>query len=127
LTNVLFVCFFYSSLFPFVFFYGFAILVLQYYTDKYCLLRIWRHSAAIGPRLARISRRYFFTLAATVFIVSSAYSWAQFPYDNLCDKEGSTERVLHKDFDNVHLLDGSLRNITVHQNAAVYYCSQSIL
>lgn len=100
--------------------------MVQYYTDKYCLVRIWRRAAAIGPRLARISRRYFFTLAVMVFIVSSAYSWAQFPYDNVCDKEGSTERVLQKKFDNVLLLDGSLRNITVHQNTAVYYCSQDI-
>jgi hypothetical protein len=100
--------------------------VVQYYTDKYCLVRIWRRSAAIGPSLARISRRYFFTLAVMVFIVSSAFAWAQFPYDNLCDKEAGTERVLHKKFDNILLLDGSLVNITVHQNTAVYYCSQDI-
>ena len=31
------------------------------------------------------SRRFFFTGAALSFCVMSAYAFAQFPYDNLCD------------------------------------------
>ena len=57
LTKVLFVCFFYSSLFPASFFFGFAILLVQYYTDKFCLLRIWGFSPSLGSNLARYSRR----------------------------------------------------------------------
>ncbi|CAB9497647.1 protease [Seminavis robusta] len=126
LANILFVCFFYSALYPAVFLFGFAILVVQYYTDKYLLVRVWRQSAAIGPRLARISRRYFFNLAMVVFIVSSAYSWAQFPYDNVCDKVGDTERVLQKTFENVSFLNGTVDTITIDQDTPVYFCSQDI-
>jgi len=122
MTNILFVCFFYSSMLPAVFFFGFAILMVQYYTDRYCLLRIWRRAPAIGPNLARISRRYFFSIALVVFICSSAFAWAQFPYDNVCDKIGSTERVLQMEYINVRLLDGSLVNVTVAQETPVYHC-----
>lgn len=124
MTNILFVCFFYSALFPPASLFGFAILQIQYYTDKFCIVRIWRRGPAIGPHLARISRRYFFSAALVVFICSSAFTWAQFPYDNVCDKEGegSTERLSQKKFDNVRLLDGSVVNVTVSQEQPVYHC-----
>jgi hypothetical protein len=37
-TKVLFLCFFYSALLPSTFFFCSAILIVQYYTDKYCLM-----------------------------------------------------------------------------------------
>jgi hypothetical protein len=37
-TKVLFVCFFYSALFPSTFFFCGAILIVQYYADKFCLM-----------------------------------------------------------------------------------------
>ena len=80
LSNILFVCCFYSALFPAVFVFGFAIMLVQYFTDKFCLVRVWRMAPSVGANIARISRRYFFNIALVVFIASSAYSWAQFPY-----------------------------------------------
>jgi hypothetical protein len=38
MTKVLFLCFFYSALYPAAFFFCAAILLAQYYTDKYCLM-----------------------------------------------------------------------------------------
>merc|ERR1712228_449133 len=105
---------------------GFAILLVQYYTDRYCLVRIWKRAPAIGANLSRISRRYFFSAALVVFICSSAFAWAQFPYDNVCDKVGSIERVSQTEFDNVRLLDGSLISITISQVHPVYHCSQDL-
>lgn len=78
LTKVLFVCFFYSALFPASFLFGFAILFVQYHVDKFCLLRIWGFSPSLGSSLAKYSRRYFFTGATVAFIISSSYAWAQF-------------------------------------------------
>lgn len=37
-TKVLFLCFFYSALFPYTFFFCAAILIVQYYVDKFCLM-----------------------------------------------------------------------------------------
>lgn len=125
LTNVLFVCCFYSALFPSVFVFGFAILVVQYYTDKFCLVRIWRRAPFIGSNLARISRRYFFNIALVVFISSSAYAWAQFPYNNLCDRDTGAAHTSTQEFNNAVLLNGTVANITVGEEA-VYFCSQDV-
>jgi hypothetical protein len=38
MTKILFLCFFYSAIFPSCFFFGGAILFAQYYSDKYCLM-----------------------------------------------------------------------------------------
>lgn len=78
MTKVLFVCFFYSALFPASFLFGFVILLVQYHVDKFCLLRIWGFSPSLGNSLAVYSRRYFFTGATVAFIIASAYAWAQF-------------------------------------------------
>jgi hypothetical protein len=37
MTKVLFVVVFYSALIPSAFFFGAAILIVQYFSDKYCL------------------------------------------------------------------------------------------
>ena len=87
LTKVLFVCFYYSALYPAVFFFGTAILIVQYYADKFCLMRIWANSAALGSEVAKFSRKYFFTIAVVAYAVISAYAFAGFPYDNLCRKK----------------------------------------
>lgn len=84
-TKILFVVFFYSALFPPGFFFGFLILTFQYLLDKFSLVRIWSWTPLIGPELAVFSRQFFFTGAALAFCVVSAYAFAQFPYDNLCD------------------------------------------
>ena len=78
LTKVLFVCFFYSALFPASFLFGFAILLVQYHADKFCLLRVWGYSPTLGSTLAVYSRRYFFTGAGVAFMIASAYAFFQF-------------------------------------------------
>jgi hypothetical protein len=87
LTKVLFVCFYYSALYPAAFFFGTAILIGQYYTDKFCLMRIWADSASLGSEVAKFSRKYFFSFAVVAYAVISAYAFAGFPYDNLCRKD----------------------------------------
>ena len=108
---------------PSAFLYGFAILAVQYWVDKHCLVRSWSVAPAIGPNLARISRRYFFSSALVAFIFSSAYAWAQFPFDNVCEKVGNTEKVPTTSFENVQLLDGSIvPNLTISRDEPLYFC-----
>ena len=119
----------------------------RFQVDKYCLMRIWGWTPTIGPQLAKFSRRYFFYGALLAFILVSAYAWAQFPYDNICkcclfnmfgvlrivlsfnlstgdpDEPGSTDFA--RDYQNVELLDGTFRNVTVTQSEEVVFCQQS--
>ena len=150
LTNVLFLCFFYSALFPSAFFFCGATLIVQYYSDKYCLMvrnysdckhqlppsivsrhgsqRIWSSAPFLGAKLAIFSRRYFFSGALLAFVIASGYDWAQFPYDNLCDPESPTYGN-NRTFDNVVFLDPKLNaegpsSITVTQPTNVVGCNQ---
>eukprot|EP00977_Amphora_coffeiformis_P030428 scaffold46958_cov199-Amphora_coffeaeformis.AAC.1 len=109
LTKILFVVFVYSALFPAAFFFGAAILLVQYYADKYCLTRIWGWVPTIGSELPKFSRRYFFSGSILVLCILSAYAWAQFPYDNLCIPEEPSVENFAGSFANVNLplVDGS--------------------
>ncbi|CAB9497646.1 protease [Seminavis robusta] len=126
LTKVLFVCFFYSALFPASFFFGFAILLVQYYVDKICLVRIWGVAPSLGNKLAVFSRKYFFTGALVAFIISSAYAWAEFPYDNLCDPEGGTisKIIPQRNASALRFSDDKRIDVNVGQEEPVRFCHQ---
>jgi len=122
LTKILFVCFFYSALFPGAFFFGFAILTIQYYADRYCLFRIWAWTPSLGSELAKFSRRYFFSGALVAFVFVSAYAFAQFPYDKLCEPSNATTGFSGT-YNNV-LVAGVEKNITVEQDTNMIFCEQ---
>ncbi|KAL7559500.1 hypothetical protein ACA910_010314 [Epithemia clementina (nom. ined.)] len=128
LTNILFVCFFYSALFPAAFFFGAIILIVKHYTDKYCLMRIWARQPMVGSRLARFSRRYFFYGSLVASLLVSAYMWAQYPYDNVCEPANDPSFGHAKDYLNVQVLNGTrIDRITVTQDTDFRYCGQSWL
>eukprot|EP00542_Grammatophora_oceanica_P010709 CAMPEP_0194043292 /NCGR_PEP_ID=MMETSP0009_2-20130614/14957_1 /TAXON_ID=210454 /ORGANISM="Grammatophora oceanica, Strain CCMP 410" /LENGTH=944 /DNA_ID=CAMNT_0038687459 /DNA_START=167 /DNA_END=3001 /DNA_ORIENTATION=- len=127
-TKVMFLCFFYSALFPGSFFFCGAILLMQYYVDKYCLMRIWSTAPFIGSQLAVFSRRYFFSLALLAFAVVAAYSWAQFPYDNVCFGSDTGFAATYTDVQNLHweapegFADGV---VPVSKDENVLFCDQN--
>eukprot|EP00527_Entomoneis_sp_CCMP2396_P005983 CAMPEP_0198140732 /NCGR_PEP_ID=MMETSP1443-20131203/3854_1 /TAXON_ID=186043 /ORGANISM="Entomoneis sp., Strain CCMP2396" /LENGTH=982 /DNA_ID=CAMNT_0043803251 /DNA_START=336 /DNA_END=3284 /DNA_ORIENTATION=- len=125
-SKVLFLCFFYSALFPAGFFFGCAILLVQQITDKYCLMRIWGPTAAIGSQLAVFSRRYFFNGALLAYILVGAFTWAQFPYDNICDPDTNDGNDYSGTYTNVTLLSQTvLDSVSVTQSTDVQFCEQS--
>jgi len=89
MTKVLFLCFFYSIVFPQGFFFGALALFIHYWMDKFCLLRAWAPAPMIGTAISTFSRKYFFSLAVLVYAIMLSYGYATFPYDNACD--GDTE------------------------------------
>ena len=149
-TKVLFLCFFYSALFPATFFFCAAILTVQYFADKFCLMvrgyfcgmftafstllsiyiacrfhkqRIWEPAPFIGPQLAVFSRRYFFTGALLAYAIVSSYAWAQFPYDNICLPDDPISGVAGV-YENVRILNGTVTTINVVEDEAARYCNQ---
>ena len=128
MTKVLFVVFFYSALYPAGFFFGAAILTIQFFVDKFSLMRLWGWSPLIGSELAVFSRKYFFTTALIALALVSSYTWAQFPYDNICDSPGDTAGF-SGNYTGVSTLRGKLvggdGSVEVKQDTSVMYCSQS--
>ena len=111
---------------PSAFFFGFAILIVQYWADKYCLMRIWGWSPELGSELASFSRRYFFSGSVVAYFLVSAYAWAQFPYDNVCDP---VDPVYRAPASYINVLvppeETDLRYLTVTQGTEVVFCPQS--
>jgi len=105
---------------PATFFYGYLILMIQYFTDKYCLMRIWYLAPLIGKEVSVFSRRYFFSAALLAMAIASSFVYAHFPYDNVCETttvfEGGTFEVMNQ--------KGAEFNVTVEQGLQFQYCSQ---
>lgn len=84
LTKLLFLCFFYSALYPVVFFWGSGIVLVQYFVDKWCLMRLWNQlTPQLGNELAVFSRKLF-ALCTIAFGLLSALTYYQYPFDGLC-------------------------------------------
>ena len=84
LTNVLFLTFYYAMLFPAGYLFAAVTLAVHYWTDKFCVLRVWAQVPRIGVDIADISRTYFFSSALIAYALMSSYSFVSFPYDNAC-------------------------------------------
>jgi len=94
MTKILFLCLFYSSIFPFSFFMCAISLTLKYWVDKWNLMRTWKRAPALGPVITRMSRQYFYLIAVGFMAVFSSYYWSAFSFDNLCPNEGINQTYI---------------------------------
>lgn len=63
-------------------------LLINYFMDRFALMRTWKRPPQLGTNISKFSRRYFFSLAVVAMAVMSSFYWAGFPFDNLCPIEG---------------------------------------
>lgn len=127
MSKLFFLTLWYSPIYPFGFFMCALALLINIFTDRFSLMRTWARSSSLGPSISNFSRRYFFALAVTAMAVSSSYSWAGFPYDNLCLSD-ENELDYYIGSWNIVSVDGS-RNayVTVSEGDTSYkYCKQSL-
>ena len=101
---------------------------IQYYCDKFCLMRLWSPGAFIGTQLAVFNRRYFLSAALLAFAIVSSYSYAEFPYDNLCDPVGSASGGMEEEGGRVRVTfwNGTAGEINVPgSNSPAIFCQQN--
>ena len=55
MTNVLFLTFYYATIFPAGYYFCALILAVHYWVDKFCLLRIWAPAPQIGTRVSEMA------------------------------------------------------------------------
>jgi hypothetical protein len=93
MTKILFLTLWYCAIYPGAFFMCSFALLINYFVDRFSLMRSWKRPPLLGPKISEFSRRYFFSLAIVAMAVLSSYYWASFPFDNLCrnDGQGDTE------------------------------------
>mmetsp|Transcript_27370 Transcript_27370/g.65782 ORF Transcript_27370/g.65782 Transcript_27370/m.65782 type:complete len:1071 (-) Transcript_27370:1369-4581(-) len=132
MTKILFLTLWYCSIYPFGFFLCALALFINYFAERFSLMRTWRRAPRLGSYISKISRLYFFTLAVSAMAVSCSYYWAGFPYDNLCenDSAGGNYNALQYYIGswNVVSIDGSnSADVTVSEGDPSYrFCQQSL-
>lgn len=90
MTNVLFLTFYYGTIFPVGYFFCALTLCVHYWTDKYCLLRVWAPEPHIGTRLS-VFCRSFVAGSLVILAVMSSYYVAGFPFDNACKDSDNSQ------------------------------------
>ncbi len=84
MTKILFLALWYSAIYPAALFLCSFSLLVNYFTDRFSLMRTWRRPPHLGTKISQFSRRYFFSLALVAMALLSSYYWSAFPFDNLC-------------------------------------------
>lgn len=77
----------YCSVYPFALFMCSFALLINYFTDRFSLMRTWKRFSQLGTGISTFSRTIFFTTSVVVMSYMSAYFWSGFPFDNLCQIE----------------------------------------
>jgi len=117
MTKILFLCMFYSSIFPFSFFMCAISLTLKYWVDKWNLMRTWKRAPALGPVITKMSRQYMYLIAVGFMAFSSSYYWSGFSFDNLCPNEGINKTYIDKTFS--FTASGNSFNVTDTQESGL--------
>jgi hypothetical protein len=86
MTKIFFLALWYSAVYPAAFYMAALALFINYFTDRFGIMRTWKRAAHLGSEVSFISRKYFFSIANMAMAFISAYYWSGFPFDNLCDR-----------------------------------------
>jgi hypothetical protein len=89
MTKILFLALWYCAIYPGALFMCSFALLINYFVDRFSLMRTWKRAPQLGTQISEFSRRYFFSLAIVAMAVLSSYYWSAFPFDNLCSNEVS--------------------------------------
>jgi len=127
MTKIIFLTLWYCAVYPSAFFMCSFTLFINYFTDRFSLMRTWKQQPHLGTHISRINRRIFVPLAVAAQALISSYFWSGFPFDNLCQTDSSgVEGSRYVGTWVIQPLDGQRRTIvTVDDADPVYkYCLQ---
>jgi hypothetical protein len=91
-------------------------------------MRTWRRAPSLGSSISSFTRRYFFILSVSAMALSCSYSWAGFPYDNLCLSDDNDSLNYYIGSWSVESIDGTINAaVTVSIGDPSYkFCHQSL-
>ena len=142
MTKILFLTLWYCSVYPAAWFLCSVTLLVNYFTDRYSLMRTWKRPPQLGTSVSKVSRRYFFNMAIIAMATMSSFFWSGFPYDNLCldaDETGAAElddafvgdfHIKFRGFDptaDLHEQHLHSVNATVVDGTSYKYCNQNLI
>jgi hypothetical protein len=122
MTKIMFLAFWYSSIFPGGLLFAAVALTVNYYTDRFSLMRSWQRAPSVGKEIADFSRQYFLSSACVILAIMSSFYWSAFPFDNLCP----TGNALTAAQNGTYTIDSEV--VTVDGTSDMYrFCNQDFL
>jgi len=91
MTKILFLALWYSAIFPGALYLCAFALFINYFSDRFSLMRTWKRAPQLGTQISEFSRHYFFSVAIAAMIMMSSYYWSAFPFDNLCITDSTVD------------------------------------
>jgi len=125
MTKQLFLTFYYCAIYPSIFFICAVTLFINFYVDKFSIMRTWKPAPMVGASIAKFSRVYFMTTSVAALAIVSSYWLSGFPYDNLCADNTSHSAY----YGNWQVTDGNgqTSSAVVEPNQRSYhFCNQYI-
>jgi len=131
MTKIVFLCCFYSVIFPASFMFGALAILATYVTDKFCLFRSWGRLPELGNDVAKLSRGIFFPLVLFVLVALSQFYWSTYPFDNLCESDIYLSNETYPDYIGTHIITTAASEsaqITMKPGQKVYrFCQQDYI
>eukprot|EP00980_Cylindrotheca_fusiformis_P003471 scaffold774_cov75-Cylindrotheca_fusiformis.AAC.8 len=119
----MFLAFWYSSIFPGGLFLASVALTVNYYTDRFSLMRSWQRAPRVGTEISNISLNYFFSTALFFLSLMSSFYWSAFPFDNLCP---TTNQTLNSVYGGTYEIQD--KSVVVDSNTEVWrFCNQDFI
>mmetsp|Transcript_29490 Transcript_29490/g.44646 ORF Transcript_29490/g.44646 Transcript_29490/m.44646 type:complete len:879 (+) Transcript_29490:123-2759(+) len=125
LTKILFLAFYYSAIFPMGFFWAAASLGINYWVDKFCMLRKYGPSPTVGGQVSYLNRFLFLPLLVFFYAFLTVSNYARWPFDNTC----GTEETVPSEYVGTHtfIYDEQKWTVMVADNdESVKYCNQDV-
>jgi hypothetical protein len=132
MTKLFILALWYSTVYPGAYFMAALALFINYFTDRFGIMRTWKRAAHLTSEVSLPCRNYFFSLANMAMAFSCSYYWACFPFDNLCetgDSIGSETQMYIGTFSlDPNNPSDQVVSVSVSEGDSVYkYCSQDML
>lgn len=125
MVKTLFLTFYYCAIYPSIFFVCAFTLFINFFVDKFSIMRTWKPAPMVGASIAKFSRVYFMTTSVAALALVSSYMFSGFPYDNLC-----ADNISHSAYyGNWQVTDGNgqTSSAVVEPNQRSYhFCNQYI-
>lgn len=124
MTKIMFLAFWYSAIFPGGLLLASVALTVNYYTDRFSLMRAWQRAPRVGTEISNISLNYFFSTSLFFLAVMSSFYWSAFPFDNLCP----TDQTLNDDLYSGTYTVLEEHQVTVDNTTEVWrFCNQDFI
>lgn len=87
LTKIVFLSVWYCPLYPAVLFMAALALWVNYFMDRFSIMRTWKPQPKLGQCISLYTERFVFPATILVMSFIALWSWEHFRFDHLCETE----------------------------------------